>query len=344
MCLNLNISRPLIVYKLMNNLLRKLLILGGEVYFYSLIFLLIFTVFLPPAESITLENIGIYLLPISHSAYWFVTDYIVLMLLSPFLNKFIKGLSKSNFIRLLLLFVVLWSIFPSFTPTFMDAGAPMFVGYSFQYVPILWFVVLYFIGSFIRLHVDIDKISFKKLIAFFSISMIITYVASCIIGYYDIVYPLSQNLHMWVGYPIEAVNDGSLYMAPALENKIFVLIASTALFLIFLKRKEFSNKYINYIAASAFGVYLIHDNLIIRPFLWKTLLNTSSYYNSVYLILFAIVALVLIYAACTGIDFIRRWTVEKLWIWIVDNKLNHLPDWINRQIKRFEIYLDNYLK
>ena len=324
--------------------LRKLLVLGGEVYFYSLIFLLIFTVFLPSAEPITLENIGIYLLPISHSAYWFVTDYIVLMLLSPFLNKFIKGLSKDNFIRLLLLFVVLWSIFPTFTPTFMDAGAPMFVGYSFQFVPILWFVILYFIGSFIRLYMDIDKISFKKLIAFFSISMIITYAASCIIGYYDIVCPLSSNLHMWVGYPIEAVNDGSLYMAPALENKFFVLIASTTLFLIFLKRKEFSNKYINYIAASAFGVYLIHDNLILRPFLWKTLLNTSTYYNSSYLILFVIAALLLIYAVCTGIDFIRRWTVEKLWIWIVDNKLNHLPDWIDRQIKRFEVYLDNYLK
>ena len=119
---------------------------------------------------------------------------------------------------------------------------------------------------------------------------------------------------MWVGYPIEAVDDGILYMAPALENKLFVLIASTTLFLIFLKRKEFSNKYVNYIAGSTFGVYLIHDNLIVRHYLWKTILNTSSYYNSSNLILFAIAALVLIYVACTGIDFIRRWTIEKLWI------------------------------
>ena len=65
--------------------LRKLRVLGGEVYFYSVIFLLIFKIFLPPVKPITLENIGIYLLPISHSAYWFVTAYIVLMLLSPFL-------------------------------------------------------------------------------------------------------------------------------------------------------------------------------------------------------------------------------------------------------------------
>ena len=49
-----------------------------------LLTLLIFKIFLPPVEPITLENIGIYLLPISHSAYWFVTAYIVLMLISPF--------------------------------------------------------------------------------------------------------------------------------------------------------------------------------------------------------------------------------------------------------------------
>ena len=118
-------------------------------------------------------------------------------------------------------------------------AASMFVGYSFQYVPIIWFVILYFMGSFIRLHVDIDKISFKKLFAFFSISILITYVASSIIGYYDIIHPLSKNLHVWVGFPIEDINDGILYMVPALENKLFVLIASIALFFIFLKIKQF---------------------------------------------------------------------------------------------------------
>lgn len=191
---------------------------------------------------------------------------------------------------------------------------------------------------------DIDKISFKKLFAFFSISILITYVASSIIGYYDIIHPLSKNLHVWVGFPIEDINDGILYMVPALENKLFVLIASIALFLIFLKRKQFSNKYINYVAASTFGVYLIHDNVILRHYMWHTILNTSSYYNSSTLFLFVIVVSILIFVACTGIDFIRRWTVERAWIWIVDHKLNHLPGWFNRIMNGFESYLDNYLK
>ena len=39
--------------------LRKLLLLDGEVYFYSLIFLLIFEFLLPPAKPITFDIVGI---------------------------------------------------------------------------------------------------------------------------------------------------------------------------------------------------------------------------------------------------------------------------------------------
>ena len=324
---------------------RKFLTLGGEVYFYALLFLLIFVEFITPPSPLTVMDYGIALLPISHSAYWFVTGYIVLMVLSPFLNKFIKSMSKSSLIKLLSVLLVIWVVFPSITPTFIDGPVTtIFVGYSFQYVPIIWFIILYLIGSFIKLHVDIDKFSFKKLILVFSISMIITYAVACIIGYYDIILPADKNLHMWLGYPIEALTDDRLFMWPALENKIFLFVASLTLFLIFLKRKEFSNKYINYIAGSAFGVYLIHDNLMVRPYLWNNLLHVSSYYYSPYLWLFAIGSLFGVYIICTGIDIVRRETVEKIWIWIIDNYLNKIPIWFGKKFKGFENYIDNYLK
>ena len=324
---------------------RKFLVLGGEVYFYALLFLLIFVEFITPPNPLTVMDMGIPFLPISHSAYWFVTDYIVLMILSPFLNKFIKSLSKSSFIKLLSLILIIWCVFPSITPTFIDGPVTtMFAGYSFQYVPIIWFIILYFIGSFIKLHINIDKFSFKKLILAFSISMIITYIVACIIGYYDIILPADKNLHMWLGYPIEGLYDNRLFMWPALENKIFLFIGSLGLFMIFLKRKEFSNKYINYIAGSAFGVYLIHDNLLVRPYLWNNLLHVPSYYFSPYFFIFMIGSIFGVYIVCTGIDIVRRLTVEKLWIWIIDNKLNSFWPSIVKKYNSFEIYLDNYLK
>lgn len=315
---------------------RKLLILGGEVYFYSYLFLLIVILFPFLSQPLTIADWGVHLLPISHSAYWFVTGYIVLMLISPFLNKFIRGLSKESYIKLLLLLFLMWSIFPTFTPTFMEGPvATNFIGSNFQYVPIIWFVVIYFVGSYIRLHLDLDKISYKKLFCVFLLSMIITYSMSCIIGYLDIVHTQSSNLAMIFGLPVEAVYNDTLYLWPALENKLFLFAASVALFLIFLKRKEFTNRYINYIAGSALGVYLIHDNLLIRAYLWKNVLQPISYYYSPYLILIAITIIVGLYLICTFIDIIRRITVDKIWIWIVDNKLNGVSSWIGKKVNDF---------
>ncbi|WP_295723295.1 hypothetical protein [uncultured Methanobrevibacter sp.] len=72
--------------------LRKLSVLGGEVYFYSFLFLALGIFILTPS-NIAVESLGQSLFPISHSGYWFVTSYIILMLFSPFMNKCIKALS-----------------------------------------------------------------------------------------------------------------------------------------------------------------------------------------------------------------------------------------------------------
>ena len=121
--------------------------------------------------------------------------------------------------------------------------------------------------------------------------------------------------------------DNGLHHTFYLENKFFAITASIFLFLIFLKRKEYTNKYINYIAGSALGVYLIHVNCIVGHLTWIPF-NFKSYYNSPWLFLIAIAIICIIYIVCTGMDIIRRLTIEKIWIWIVDNKLNFLSRWI----------------
>ncbi len=79
----------------------------------------------------------------------------------------------------------------------------------------------------------------------------------------------------------------------------------------------------------ALGVYLIHGSSIINKAIFYPF-NFSSYYHSHYLILMGIAIPIIVYIVCSGIDIIRRLTVEKLWIWIVDTKLNSiLSKWIN---------------
>ena len=305
--------------------LRKLLILGGEVYFYSFLFLAIGILFLTPGV-LSIPTVGASLLPISHDLYWFVTCYILLMLFSPFLNKFINGISKNTFIKLILLSVLLWSVFPTILPPMTTYPAQdVFVGNNFQYSPLIWFFVLYLIGSYIRLYVNMDKLTYNKLITGFVISVIILFIGTCIFGFLD----LNSTAHLYWSLPMTNILDNTLYTSFFYENKFFALTASIFLFLIFLKRKEFSNKYINYIAGSALGVYLIHGNRVVGGFTWPPF-NFSSYYHSPYLILMGIAIPIIVYIVCSGIDIIRRLTIEKLWIWIVDTKLDSvLSKWIN---------------
>ncbi|RRK09141.1 hypothetical protein D1831_14455, partial [Lactiplantibacillus garii] len=50
-------------------------------------------------------------------------------------------------------------------------------------------------------------------------------------------------------------------------NSPFILGIAIGIFLLFLTRKNFSNRFINASAQLSFGVYLIHDNPLIRPIL-----------------------------------------------------------------------------
>ena len=292
--------------------LKKLLVLGGGVYFYSIILALIMLV-LVPTIPITQFNVLRTVFAISHG-YWFINCYIALMLFSPFLNKFIKGLSKNTLLKLLFLLIIIWSIYPTFT------GASLMYGDSFGYGYMVWFIVLYFIGGFIRLHLDIKHFSSKKLFVLLIASIILLYLGSAIIGQLAILF----NIKTFVYGGTTAFIPYEFFTR---ENRFFALTTSLALFLIFLKRKEFSNKYINYFAGSTLGVYLIHNNVFVWEYLWKSLINVSSYYYSPILWIVAIISIVGVYLVCTGIDIIRRETVEKLWIRFVDNKL---IDIINR--------------
>ena len=71
------------------------------------------------------------------------------------------------------------------------------------------------------------------------------------------------------------------------------------------------SKTINTIAASSFGVLLIHANSdTMRQWLWKDTIDCIGHYDTSLYWLYAIVCVLAIYAVCTIIDFIRIKTIE----------------------------------
>lgn len=72
------------------------------------------------------------------------------------------------------------------------------------------------------------------------------------------------------------------------------------------------SKVINTIAASAYGVLLIHANSdTMRQWLWKDTLRNVDFLNSNLLVIHAVCSVIGIYIICTVIDMIRIKFIER---------------------------------
>ena len=93
---------------------------------------------------------------------WFMSYYIVLSIISPFINKTLSILTKEQFFFLLGILLFFFSLIPSFgLSTFSQVG-----GYTF-----IWFVVLYCTGAYLRFHGKESSI-YKNLIGYISFCLL----------------------------------------------------------------------------------------------------------------------------------------------------------------------------
>ena len=84
---------------------KKLLKLTTEVFFYS-VTLYIVCIFLK-ITTFSIEEFKKVIFPISYNMYWFATTYIGLYLLSPFINKLLNNISRTEHKNLIYLLIIL---------------------------------------------------------------------------------------------------------------------------------------------------------------------------------------------------------------------------------------------
>ena len=83
---------------------RRVIKLWLQTLFYSIICGLI--AFKIGVIDVSVKSIIMMLLPITYNEYWFISSYLILMLLVPFLNPLLKGMSRNH----ILLFIFLYTI------------------------------------------------------------------------------------------------------------------------------------------------------------------------------------------------------------------------------------------
>ena len=268
--------------------LKRVLKFWGQVLFYSIAILIVFGCL--GYATLNLKEIIKSFLPISLSSWWFASTYFVLYILHPFLNKLLKNLDKKMYQSLLVILILGWSILPTFTT------------FSYQSSSLTWFITLYAVAGYAKLYGFNNSFTAKHYFIFWLVFTVLTYSSSVVFAFLGTKYEVFFN-HMTYFYGME---------------RISVLLISLTLFLAFTKLSIKYNKFINIIASATFGVYLIHDSNIIRPFLWITVFKNAQYQNSLMLIPYSLGVVALVYLLCTLIDLLRQQIFEKPYLLLVN--------------------------
>ncbi len=260
---------------------KKFLKMFMEIIFYKLTFYIIFCI--AGYEVRSVQTMLKRVLPIYDIGTGFIGSFLFVYLCIPYLNIVIQNLNQRLHLRLVLLCIGVFSILPSF----FGVGVPC------NYV--IWFMILYLCASYIRLYPH-KLLESTRITGILSILFLVLSWISVVMGAYNFAETGSRD---WYGN----VQD---------SNKFLAFATAACAFMFFKNLKMKYHPIINTVAASAFGVLLIHANSdSMRKWLWIDTLENAKVFYQDYFVLHAIISVLAVYVICTGIDFLRIQLLEK---------------------------------
>ncbi len=274
---------------------------AGTVYlpmiFYSLVLTLVVGV--TGIADVRLGDIIKSFLPLTSRTWYFMTIYLLVLILSPVINSALTKLSKKDFQILLgVLFFMfsLWQVASNVEPfskvISVDSVIETTKGRGLD-----GFLFMYIIGAYLRLHKEREeKIAWKYLflyVGFAVLDIVIVYLTRGV--------PILEN------YAIIVNNN----------NAPIAILQGVCLFL-FFRTLRFKSKIINRISNHNLGVYMIHEHWLMRGVIWDKIFvatQTPLFYASPFYLVKVYAIILIIYVSCWVIDFARGSlfdTVKKL--------------------------------
>lgn len=266
---------------------NKLLILWLETVFYSFSLKLIFM--LLDIDQFNIVSLLSCFFPITTGRYWFITIYVGMYLVSPFINILIHAMTRKQHLQLNICLFAIMSLWNSIHPAFagMNSGG----GWG-----LAWFVVLYIASSWFRLYYVPNNSSRKWFIFFFSIP--VTYTAlRHIFSSGTFSNTIQTILTHWIRYD----------SAP-------VYVMTICLFIAFLNIQiscKIITLVIHSIAPLTLGVYLIHSHADVSPWLWRVL-DLPSKMNLFTFPIIQTCMVLLVFTVCITIEYLRKKAMSKL--------------------------------
>ena len=278
--------------------IHKILKLWGQVFFYSATIYVINIAF---GGAISIKQFIKAFMPMTRAAWWFASTYFVLYIIHPYLNLFLHSMDKFLYQRYLLLLLLMWCIVPTFLSTAFEGNS------------LCWFVTLYSLAGYYRLY-GFNKHVMKDAGIMAIIFTILTYCSSVIFTILGTKWAFFSE-HNRYFYGMQSL--------PTLAISICIFVA-------FANMNIKYSKWINLVSSTTFGVYLIHDNYFVRPFLWKTVFHNAGFQDSILLVPYSIAVVAIVFILCTLLDLLRQRVIERPYMQLVNRNTDRLSTLTNK--------------
>ena len=264
--------------------LRKYLKIWGQVVFYSLLFLglaSIFPEYMPISQAAGdgLNRLFYIFFPASSGLHSYW--FVATYLWLMILSPVLNAVIVNLERKKLAVTMILLAFISFVTPLYTPAES--------QLSDLGIFCLLYLIAGYARIHIHPDATAKRQHLIF------------GLLGYICLVLLTIYNTHFM------------------LSSSIIVVVTAMELFLFFVSLRPRHNKYVAMIGASAFGVYLIHENNCVRTLLWQSLVKPEAFIGTKFLVFFSILCCIAVFIMCSILETIRLHTVDVLWMKVVDS-------------------------
>ncbi len=224
--------------------------------------------------------------PLTSRTWYFMTVYLLVLILSPVLNLALNKLEKNDFrILLVVLFVLfsLWQVVATINPIIsVDSVIETTKGRG-----LYGFLFMYIVGAYIRLHTkEEEKTNWKYLIFFFALAI------------FDIIL-----VYLLKDFPVL-----KSYLKIVNYNNAPVAVIQGIMLFMFFRTLRFRSGIINKISEHNLGVYMIHEHWLMRPVIWDKIFVTTQnplFYSSPVFIPAIFGIILAIYISCWAIDLLR---------------------------------------
>jgi len=226
------------------------------------------------------------LLPIEYEHYWFASAYVMMYLLSPVLGIAVHKLDRIQLRNVILALLFVFCGFKSINP--------YLIPWDKYGCDLSWFICLYLVAGYVKLYGIKYFDSKKKGFTYYVLFSILTFLIALVMAIF-----------------VRATGKLEYYMDMTYcYNYVTVFIASLALFSAFIHMNndpswsERACRIINQLAGYTFGIYLLHENILLRE-LWPKWLGIDLAANKGWQILHMLLCIVIIFISGVIVDAVR---------------------------------------